>query len=59
MKMIFNYDANKTHFYNKDFALSLVLKVKFFGTRKWPIEMRDYMDMRVTPPTWDPLPPYM
>ena len=21
------------------------------------IEMRDYMDMRVTPPTWDPLPP--
>ena len=37
MKMIFNYDANKTHFYNKDFALSLVLKVKFFGTRKWPI----------------------
>ena len=37
MKMIFNYDANKTHFHNKDFALSLVLKVKFFGTRKWPI----------------------
>ena len=38
MKMIFNYDANKTHFYNKGFALSLVLKVKFFGTRKWPIK---------------------
>ena len=37
MKMIFNYDANKTHFHNKDFALSLVLKVRFFGTRKWPI----------------------
>ena len=37
MKMIFNYDANKTHFHNKGFALSLVLKVKFFGTRKWPI----------------------
>ena len=37
MKMIFNYDANKTHFHNKDFALSLVLKVKFFGTWKWPI----------------------
>ena len=35
--MIFNYDANKTHFHNTDFALSLVLKVKFFGTRKWPI----------------------
>ena len=29
MKMIFNYDANKTHFHNKGFALSLVLKAKF------------------------------
>ena len=39
MKMIFNnYDANKTHFHNKGFALSLVLKVGFFGTRKWPIK---------------------
>ena len=37
MKMIFNYDANKTHFHNKGFALSLVFKVRFFGTRKWPI----------------------
>ena len=37
MKMSFNYDANKTHFHNKGFALSLVLKVRFFGTRKWPI----------------------
>ena len=37
MKMIFNYDANKTHFHNKGFALSLVLKATFFGTRKWPI----------------------
>ena len=37
MKMIFNYYANKTHFHNKGFALSLVLKVRFFETRKWPI----------------------
>ena len=37
MKMIFNYDANKTHFHNRGFALSLVLKVRFFGTRKWCI----------------------
>ena len=37
VKMSFNYDANKTHFHNKGFALSLVLKVKLFGTRKWPI----------------------
>ena len=38
MKIIFNYYANKTHFHNEGFALSLVLKVRFFGTRKWPIE---------------------
>ena len=37
MKMSLNYDANKTQFHNKGFALSLVLKVRFFGTRKWPI----------------------
>ena len=36
VKMIFNYDANKTHFHNKGFAFSLVLKVRYFGTRKWP-----------------------
>ena len=41
MKMIFNYDANKTHFHNKGFALSLVLKVRFFGTRKWPIRLQN------------------
>ena len=28
---------NKTHFHNKGLALILVLKVRFFGTRKWPI----------------------
>ena len=39
--MSFNYDANKTHFHNKGFALSLVLKVKLFGTRKWPIVKRN------------------
>ena len=37
MKMSFNYDANKTHFHNKGFAPSLVLKVRFFGTGKWRI----------------------
>ena len=34
VKIIFNYDANKTHFHNNGFALSLVLKVRVFGTRK-------------------------
>ena len=37
MKISFNHDANKTYFHNKGFALSRVLKVRFFGTRKWPI----------------------
>ena len=45
MKMNFNYDANKTHFQNKGFALSLVLKVRFFGTRKWPIDPRNIQVM--------------
>ena len=40
VEMSFNYDANKTHFHNKDFALSLVLKVKLFGTRKWPVKKK-------------------
>ena len=34
--MIFDSHTNKTHFQNKDFAHSLVLKVKVFVTRKWP-----------------------
>ena len=38
MKMIVNYDASKTHFHNKGFALSLVLNVRLLGTRKWPID---------------------
>ena len=28
--MIFNYDANKTHFHKKGFAISLVLKASVF-----------------------------
>ena len=35
MKMIFHSHANKNHFHN--LALSLVLKVRVFGTRKRPI----------------------
>ena len=35
--LIFQYDANKTHFHNKGFAPSLALKVRFFGIlfRSW------------------------
>ena len=38
MKIVFYSHANKTNFHNKSFALSLVLKVRVFGTRKWPIK---------------------
>ena len=38
MKIVFYSHAKKTNFHNKRFALSLVLKVRVFGTRKWPIE---------------------
>ena len=39
--MIFYYHANKTHFHKKGFALGLVLRVRVFGTRKWPIPAID------------------
>ena len=38
MEMIFYSHANKTHFHKKGCALDLFLKVRVFGTRKWPIE---------------------
>ena len=36
MEMNFHSHANKTHFNKKGCALGLILKVKVFGTRKWP-----------------------
>ena len=36
MKMIFLSNANKTHFHKKDRALGLILKIRDFGTPKWP-----------------------
>ena len=38
MEMIFHSRANKTHFHKKGCQLSFILKVRVFGTRKWPIE---------------------
>ena len=37
MKTIFHSQANKTHFHKKGCALGLILKVRVFGIRKWPI----------------------
>ena len=36
MKMIFYSHVNKTYFYHKGFAVSLVLKVRVFGACKGP-----------------------
>ena len=35
--MIIHSHANKTHFHKKGGALGLILKVRVFGTRNWPI----------------------
>ena len=37
MELIFHSYANITHLHEKGCALSLILKVRGFGTRKWPI----------------------
>ena len=39
MKMIFHSHASKTNFHKKGRALALILNVRVFGTRKWPIRL--------------------
>ena len=46
MEMIFPSHANKTNFHKKGCALRLILKVRVFGTRKWPISL-SYMNYLV------------
>ena len=36
MEIIFHSHANKTRFHKKGCAPSLILKVRVFGTQKWP-----------------------
>ena len=36
-EIIFHSHANKIHFHKKGWAPNLILKVRVFGTRKWPI----------------------
>ena len=43
VKMSFICIIIKTHFHINGFALSLALKVRFFGTRKWPILKKQEM----------------
>ena len=37
MEMIFHSHVNKTHFQKRGGAFGLILKVRVFGARKWPI----------------------
>ena len=46
VKMSFICIIIKNHFHINSFALSLALKVRFFGTRKWPI--RESLTFRYT-----------
>ena len=39
MEIIFHSHANITHFHKKGCTPSLILKVRVFGTRKWPIDL--------------------
>ena len=41
MEIIFHSHAKKTHFHKKGCAPSLILKLRVFGTRKWPFANRD------------------
>ena len=40
MEIISHSHANKSHFHKKGCAPTLILKVRVFGTRKWPIILR-------------------
>ena len=43
MEIIFHSHANKTHFHKKGCALGNILKVRVFGTRKWPILFKEVL----------------
>ena len=44
VEMIFHSHANKTHFHKNGCALGLSLKVRVFGTWKWPIAIDTTVD---------------
>ena len=49
MKIIFHSHADNTHFHKKGCARSLILKVRVFGARKWPIKKRECFRVLATP----------
>ena len=60
-KSFFHSHANKTHFHKKGCAPSLILKVRVFGTRNWPIKVKTSVPKgalsgprsKATNPNWD------
>ena len=52
IEMIVHSRANKTDFHKKGCALGLILKVRVFGTRKWPKgnKVISYPDLLLTKP---------
>ena len=57
MEIIFHSHANETHFHKKGCALGLILKVRVFGTRKWPTVSPSLFLM--IPRSFDPAVPAM
>ena len=53
VKMSFICIIIKNHFHINGFALSFALKVRFFGTRKWPIESNFECFFQDSPITWN------
>ena len=41
IEIMFHSQAKKTHFHKKSSASSLILKVRVFGTQKWPSRLRN------------------
>ena len=42
MEMSFHSHAIEAHFHKKGFALGLILKVRVFGTRRWPMHFTNF-----------------
>ena len=48
MEIIFHSHASKTHFHKNGCATGFILKVRAFGTRKWPIASLEMRTMSVS-----------
>ena len=57
MKILFHSHAYKIHFHMKGCALGLILKVRVFGTRKWPIMHPLIPAASIPPPSLPPTHP--